>query len=125
MRSSILEEQLSLATKVKTNDSMQGASGRTEKERAILRNSYEKNVEREPLIKTLSRSQMGADGMMQLSHSDANINVSILQVDIESSEQDKHFTGQEECSSSENDSDELSQDDNFPIEEELDEESQV
>lgn len=77
MRSSILEEQLSLATKVRTNDSMHGASGRTEKERAILRGSYEKGIEREPLIKTLSRSQMGADGM-QLSHLDANINVSIL-----------------------------------------------
>ena len=124
MRSSILEEQLSLATKVKTNDSMQGASGRTEKERAILRSSYEKNVEREPLIKTLSRSQMGADGM-QLSHSDANINVSILQADIESSEQEKRFDDQEECSSSEHDSDDLSQDDNFQIEEELDEELQV
>ena len=71
---------------------MQGASGRTEKERVLLRSSYEKNVEREPLIKTLSRSQMGADGM-QLSHLDANINVSILQADVESSEPDKHFNG--------------------------------
>ena len=67
---------------------------------------------------------MGADGM-QLSHLDANINVSILQADIESSEQEKRFDDQEECSSSEHDSDDLSQDDNFQIEEELDEESQV
>ena len=89
-----------------------------------MRSSHERNVEREPLIKTLSRSQMGADGM-QLSHLDANINVSILQADIESSEQEKRFDGQDDCSSSDQESDDLSQDDNFQIEEELDEELQV
>ena len=92
MRSSILEEQLSLQTKVRTNDSIHGTTGKTEKERILLRGSYEKTVEREPLFQKLSRSQMGADGM-QLSHSDANINVSVLHADMESSEPDKQFTG--------------------------------
>lgn len=57
----------------------------------IIRGSYEKSTEgRETIMMKLSRSQMGADGML-LSHSDANINVSVLHADIESS--DAKFTG--------------------------------
>ena len=88
MRSSILEEQLSMGLRAKTNDSSHLTTGKTERERMVIRGSYEKSAEREPLFQKLSRSQMGADGM-QLSHSDANINVSVLHADLESSEQDK------------------------------------
>ena len=95
MRSSILEEQLSL--KHRTNESSHLTTGKSKRECMIMQGSYEKSAEREPLFQKLSRSQMGADGM-QLSHSDANINVSVLHADLESSELDKQLSGQEDSS---------------------------
>ena len=89
MRSSILEEQLSLPRlKTNLNDSNHLTTGKTERERMVIRGSIEKTGERESIFQKLSRSQMGADGM-QLSHSDANINVSVLHADIDSSELNK------------------------------------
>ena len=61
-------------------------------------------------MQKLSRSQMGADGM-QLSHSDANINVSVLHADLESSEPERF--GEEESSDSKSQYSRTSQQDNF------------
>ena len=53
---------------------------------------------------------MGADGM-QLSHSDANINVSVLHADLESSEPERF--GEEDSSDSKSQCSRTSQQDNF------------
>ena len=62
-------------------------------------------------MQKLSRSQMGADGM-QLSHSDANINVSVLHADLESSEPDR-FGEEEDSSDTNSQGSRASQQDNF------------
>ena len=107
----MLEEQLSSKHKPRTNQSSRLTTGKSAREGIIIRGSHEKSIEgKETIMQKLSRSQMGADGM-QLSHSDANINVSVLHADLESSEQDKF--GEEDSSDSNSQDSRASQQDNF------------
>lgn len=110
-RSSILEEALSHnKSKPRTDKSARNTTGKTAREGHFIRGSHEKSLEgRETIMQKLSRSQMGADGM-QLSHSDANINVSVLHADLESSEPG---FGDENSSDSESQGSRASQQDNF------------
>ena len=109
-RSSILDEALSNNPKPRTDKSARNTTGKTAREGHYIRGSHEKSLEgRETIMQKLSRSQMGADGM-QLSHSDANINVSVLHADLESSEPG---FGDENSSESESQGSGASQQDNF------------